>query len=136
MMIISIRKNLDLYRRNVGVPFLNDEEEEKYQIFMDFFDVFTLEELDDEINKRYPCSDEELETEDGLGDFIYSEYEELVGETWCKMMEKYLPKLWKRLEEDRIEKDKAWKKAEEDYNYWDSFCQRYDIETNEYDLPF
>lgn len=100
----NLRERARILGGNPGIE-MNKEEQERYDIFTEFFYTFVTHEIDEKINKRFPSSEKEFETEDGLGDFMYSEYEDAVGERWCEMMQKYLPDLWQRMEDSRIKRE-------------------------------
>ena len=111
----KLREMARSFGGNPGIE-MNEEEQERYEIFTDFFYTFVTHEIDEEINKRFPSSDEELETEEGLGDFIYSEYVDAVGQRWCEMMQKYLPDLWQRMKEIDEERKNQEAQTEVDFD--------------------
>lgn len=103
----QLREMARMLGGNPGIE-MNEEEQERYDIFTEFFYTFVTHKIDEEINKRFPSSKQELEADEGLGDFIYSEYEDAVGQRWCTMMQKYLPNLWQRMEESRLKREEEW----------------------------
>ena len=81
-----------------GVPFINDEEKIKYKLLDDFYHILVIPAISKEIDNKWGDRNEDPSySEDGYGDFVYSEFEDQIGRKWVELMSTYMPDLWNRL---------------------------------------